>query len=284
MRRALSLLAGLLAGAALTGCQPLPQPFRALGADRPTLAVPVTQPGVLVLPVPGLGGDGGPRLTGAMVAALRARDVAAVTGVRPSRATFVLRSAAQATPTDPIHDDLGVVWRLEAPDRSVVGEHRQLEIVRRDGAWVDAIAAAAAERLAALMRPAGTDPDGPTRPAVVVLVADAPGDGTVALARAVATVLAPRGLPVAEDATLPGLPRVQLAVAAAAVDGRRSRVRLVWTVLGPDGATVGTLTQENVVPTAAITPTWGDTALVVAEAVTEELVLLLERARSAAKP
>jgi hypothetical protein len=108
-------------------------------------------------------------------------------------------------------------------------------------------------------------------------VTGAPGDGGTSLAGAIANFLRQQELTLVEsggkaDFTIDG------EVSIAPAGSGKQHVKIVWRVRNASGAELGTVGQENDVPSGSLNDRWGDVAYVVALAAGEGLVQVLARA------
>jgi hypothetical protein len=259
-RRAPLLLA-LACAWALAACGQLPRPFQPEDKPLPDIAEAEVEAraGVFVAPLPG---EDSERLTGALVAALQAADVAASRHAR-NRASH--RISAR------LGESGSLRWSLVAP-----GGETLLAFNEAPGA--ESIGRVA-QMFALFLNPEPPPPPEQARPALAVPPVDgAPGDGRLALALAMRQALAAEGFPtdhaVVEAAYLVlGSVHVEKVANSAAEE----RVSVDWTVLGPDGARLGTVSQSNQVAAGTLDGTWGAVARVVAQNGAQGVVALLAR-------
>jgi hypothetical protein len=268
--RAVTVLA-LLAWAA-AACQPLPRPFQPEDKSRVDLSGFGGVADKVVVFVAGID-DAPPAFDRAVRGALAKRlgeyGVAASERVA-NRASYMLICAlARDRDGEPV-----LAWRLIDADGLVVGMVDQpvpggrAAWARADAALVEAVVAAAAPRLAAVVEDADAAALAATRAWVERAVAvgrieGAPGDGEAALAAALGAALVRRGIAVAAAATADSL----------VVEGsvRRSRrddrdlIEIRWAVLAPDGSELGAVSQSNLVPAGVLDGAWGPVAEAVAE-------------------
>ncbi len=257
-RRRLAVLACILL---LAACGDLPRPFQPAEKPLPDIAGDDvgSRAGVFVAPIAGLAAGESELLTEALVAALRAEDVAAS---RRAQNRASLRISARPA------EEGGLRWLLTAPS----GE----TLLGFDEAGGTAGAQRAARLFADFLNPA---PPAPARLAIAVPPVDgAPGDGRGALAGAMRQALAARGLATGgglADAAYIVLGSVH--VAAAAKSAGQETVSVDWAVLAPDGARLGTVSQSNNVPAGALDGRWGAVARIVAENGAQGVVAMLAR-------
>jgi hypothetical protein len=283
-------VAGQRAGAAIalliSACQPLPHPFAndVPKPGSPMLALRDTAT-VAIAPL-----KGGPRATAeklapAMAEALQKRDIAAsdrAMGI----ASYQLDGRLQAMPRFGDKVAVVVLWDLRDPSGKSLGVRAE-RTEAAAGAWqqgkddaVARLAAASADQIAAMLRDkapveaaAGS---GETRLAIGS-VTGAPGDGGTALASAITALLKHQDLAIVSnpkgDADL-------LLDAAVTVDkpvAGKQHVKIVWRVRRKNGAEIGTVAQENDVPTGLLDGPWGDVAYTVAVAAQDGIMQLIAR-------
>ena len=271
----------LLLSASLAACGNLPRPFQPVEKSTKTWSSPGTGRwgSILVQPISGLPEAQSTVLAEMIVEALHAREIPA------SR-----RSAGRGTVA--LAGQIGVAsgslhWTLSAPGGKTV--HRFNE-PRRARLWSEvtasdlaAVAARAAERIAAVLEPATSAlaaPDASKLASVVLeAVHGAPGDGGIALAHAMRRALAHLGIAVADvpsTAALVILGRVSVAPSEVAADN--AKVGIAWEVTRPDGTTIGTVRQSNDIAAARLAGAWGSLARGVATAGAPAVAALVRRA------
>ncbi len=276
----------------LAACQPLPQPFRSQPGERPPETLLRDGPGLVVEAPTGLPAPLDVQLAEAVAEALRDREIIAfsiaASQVRINRATYRLRSAGASQQTAGNQLDIGVRWRLEAANGSVIGEFDQIDRADRTSPDLKGIAARTADALGPYLRdPLAVAPEpGQAQKASIaipVLLGQPPGDGATSLPRALESVLKLRSLNATTDPAgfLPGAIRVIGTVTAGPIqaNGLR-RVSIGWAVQRADGSEVGAVALENEVPARLLEPRWGETALIVAEASLNGVADLIDRARA----
>jgi hypothetical protein len=279
----------------VAACQPLPQPFRSQPGERPAAILLRDGPGIIVDAPTGLYAPLDADLAEAVADALRQREFIAfsiaASQVRINRATYRLRGAAASQPTGLDQMDIGVRWRLEAADGSVLGETELIDRTSREKPDLKGFAARTAEALTPFLRDPQAAPGEPGKPhlagvAIPTLLGQPPGDGAVALPRALESVLKLRGITATTDPAmmLPGAIRVVGTVTVGAIQpsGQR-RVSISWLVQQSDGGELGVVKLENDVPARLLEPRWGETALIVAEASLDGVADLIDRARAMKK-
>ncbi len=263
MTRFAALLAIVACAFLLAACGALPRPFQPADKASPEVLLQSlgARAGVFVEPIPGLAEAESERLTGELVRALRAHDVAA--GRRASNRASYRISARQS--------DAGKLrWSLAQPDGAVVlGFEDQGEADR---------AQVVAQRFARILNP--MTPASPSAALVLAVrpVDGAPGDGRHSLTRAMRWALAEHGLNTAdsvENASLIVLGSVY--VRGVPDSSLHQSITVDWTILSPDGARIGTVNQSNVLPKGALDGAWGAVARAVAENGAQGIVAMLER-------
>lgn len=275
----------------LAACQPLPQPFRSQPGERPPATLLRDGPGLVIEALPGIPAPLDAELAEAVASALRDREIIAfsalATQVRINRATYRLRSAGATQPTAGDQIDIGVRWRLEAADGTIIGEVEQVDRTSRSKPDLKTIAAKTAESLLPFLRdPLALEPEpGQIQKAGIViptLLGQPPGDGATSLARAMEAVLKLRGLNATTDPSLflSDAIKVVGTVTAGPILSNGARVVAInWVVQLGDGTEIGAVGLENEVPARLLEPRWGETALVVAEASLNGVADLIDRAR-----
>ncbi|MDP6817865.1 MAG: hypothetical protein QF449_07465 [Alphaproteobacteria bacterium] len=256
----LALVVGVLL---LAACGALPRPFQPADKTPPEVleAALGARAGVFVEPIPGLAEGESERLTEALVAALRAHDVAA--GRRANnRASY--RISARRGEADRLH------WSLAEPGGAIIlgfedqGGAERVQLVAR--------------RFADILNPKNPPSAGTVLLLAVRPVDGAPGDGRHALTRAMRRALKEYGLKAAEsleDATFIVLGSVYMG--GAPESGEQQSITIDWTVMSPNGARIGTVNQSNTVPSGTLDGAWGPVARAVAENGAQGIVAMLER-------
>ena len=272
----------LLSGAS---CQPLPHPF----------AYDVPPPGSPILTLPDMASvsiaplAGGPRATAiklgpAMAKALQARDIAA-SDRTAGLGSYALLGRIQAMP--PKHGKVGLVvlWELRDPSGKRL-DARAAHAVAASGDWeagnddaIARLAAAGADQLAGLMQdqaPVAAAAGGRTR-LLIGAVTGAPGDGGKALEKAITLLLKRQDLAIVTDPHAGADLVLDAAVALDRSGAGQQHVRIVWRMRRKDGDEIGTVAQENDVPTGLLNGAWGDVADAVAAAAQDGIMALVAR-------
>jgi hypothetical protein len=116
------------------------------------------------------------------------------------------------------------------------------------------------------------------RPRVEVRrVTGAPGDGGTSLAGAITNFLRRQDLTLVEPGGKADF-HIDGEVSIAPAGSGKQHVKIMWRVHGASGAEIGTVGQENDVPSGSLSGPWGDVAYIVALAAGEGLVQVLARA------
>jgi hypothetical protein len=266
-------------------CQPLPHPF---ADDVPKPGSPILtlsdMPSVSIAPL-----QGGPRATAAelgpaMAKALQKREIAA-SSRSAGLNSYELSGRIQAMPPAGGKAALVALWLLREPSGKLLGE-RAVRIEADQGDWqtgkrdaVDRLAAAGADQLAGLIEdkaPVEAAIGGRTR-LFVRGVEGAPGDGGEALEKAITLLLGRHDIAIVTDPEA----RADLVLAAevtvAPAKAGKEHVKIVWHVRKKDGGEIGTVAQENDVPTGLLDGAWGDVAYTVALAAQDGIMALVDR-------
>jgi hypothetical protein len=266
-------------------CQPLPHPF---AHDVPPPGSPIlTLPDMASVSIAPL--QGGPRATAlklgsAMAKALQEREIAASTRTA-GLDSYALLGRIQAMPPEHGEAALVVVWELRDPSGKRLGAHAA-RVVAKKGDWeagsddaVARLAAAGADRLAGLMQdnaPAEAAVGARTR-LLFGGVAGAPGDGAKALEQAIALLLKRRDIAIVTDPQAGADLVLAADVALDRPKAGQQHVRIVWHVRRKNGGEIGTVAQENDVPTGLLNGAWGDVAYSVAVAAQDGIMALVAR-------
>ena len=278
LRSALTLALSLVLCVALAACGDLPRPFQPADKSTQTWAAPgdAAWGSILVPPIGGLPADQSGALVDEVVEALQLRDIPA-SAHAGGRGSIVLAGNVSVAAGK-------LRWSLIAPDGETA---LRFEEARLDASSIGigaddlkAIAARAAGRVAALLKPPATQDRGrPLQvPVAVETVRGAPGDGGVALARAMRHSLARVGVTVV-DAPKDGMLTLQGWVAVERDDtiADSATVTITWDVLHPNGERLGTVTQSNRVGAEQLTGTWGMLPRLVARAGAPGIAQLLDQ-------
>jgi hypothetical protein len=278
-------LAALLMGIAVAACQPLNHPFETEQKGVNPLLQLRDGLGVTVLPVTGVPPAYSQRLSAAVAGALRDAEIPAAVAEGNRGSTVVSGTVRAARAAGPAQD-LEIEWDVAAPSGRLLGSLTQREQIRLPSATAGegpapGELAAIAKRGAALIAPLVRD-DMPAeqKPAAILVgsIDGAPGDGAASLKRALEFVLRQSAIPVAgADHDGPTLTLVGAIEMGRPAEGQQ-KVAIRWVMLLPDGREIGDVRQENAVPAGSLDRTWGNTALLVAEAAYDGIVTLYEKA------
>ena len=275
---AMSLTLCFILCVALAACGDLPRPFQPAEKGTQAWSGPgdVAWGSILVPPIEGLPAERSAVLVDQVVEALQARDLPASAHAGGRGSIVLAGQIALVT---------GVLrWSLTTPDGETAlrFEEPGLDALSSGTTAADLapIAARAAGRVAALLKPPSTqDPNRPPRaPVVVEAVRGAPGEGGIALARAMRHSLAHIGIRVVDDSDKGAL-AIQGWVRVAQDDttANDAAVTIAWDVLHPEGARLGTITQGNRVDANQLTGTWGVLPRLIARAGAPGIAQLLDR-------
>jgi hypothetical protein len=271
--------------ALLVGCQPLPHPF---ADDVPRKGSPMLElrdsASVTIAPVAGTPRATAEKLGPAMASALQAKEIAA-SDRTASLGSYELSGRIEEIVSSGGKAVVNAVWELRDPSGERLGERAErLEAPAAD--WeegkddpVAQLAAASAAQLLTLLQddaPPQAEISGRTR-LLIGGVTGAPGDGGNALTSAITEILKKQDLAVVTD------PQAEAdLVLAADVDIARPKagkqhVKIVWHVRRKDGGEIGTVGQENDVPTGLLDGAWGDVAYMVAVSAQDGIMELVSR-------
>ena len=274
----------LFAAFAPAGCGTETGPFAHAPGEAPALveALP-DRGGIIVLGISGPPEPTARALQEAMIEALARHDIPAATSGGNLRSRF-LQGRAKAEPRPGGMVRLALSWELTDTEGRPVGSQPMTREVPRtrweqnDPALIEAIAAAAAAPIAALIQdPVPADAERTRRvPLHVWPVAGLPEIDALALRRAMESALRRRDYTVADalgDRTLV----VAGSVTLGQPEGGSRRIEVVWAVLDGAGRELGRQAQDNMIPAGDGTPNLAETAHDIAEAAAGGVVELLER-------
>ena len=276
--RAISLALGVILCAALAACGDLPRPFQP--ADKSTQAWlgpgDIAWGSISVPPIAGLPDQQSAALVDEVVEALQLRDIPA-SAQAGGRGSIVLAGQISVAAGK-------LRWSLITPDGATALRFDESRLhassMATATADLEAIAARAAGRVAAVLKPPAAEDPGrpPPAPVVIETVRGAPGDGGLALARAMRHSLARSGVAIA-DAPEDGILTIQGWVSVARDDPATdsAAVTIAWDVLHPDGSRLGTVTQSNRVDADRLMGTWGVLPRLIARAGAPGIAQLLDR-------
>ena len=277
-----SLAAAILVVAA---CQPLPHPF---ADDVPRPGSPMLtlrdSASVTIAPIVGMPRATAEKLGPALASALQQREIAA-SDTTASIGSYELVGRIEQMP--PFGDTVAVtaLWELHDPSGKSVGERTtSLEATAHD--WeegnenaVARLANASAEQLTGLLQddpPSEVEAGG--RPRLLIGGVDgAPGDGGQSLPRAIAEILKRQDIVLLTDPQAKADLVLDADVAVAPPKAGKQHVKIVWHVRRKDGGEIGTVGQENDVPTGLLNGPWADVAYMVAASAQDGIMQLVAR-------
>jgi hypothetical protein len=219
-----------------------------------------------------------------MANALQEREIAA-SDKTASIGSYELFGRIQEMPASAGKAALVVVWELRDPAGERLGERTErVEASATD--WqqgsdeaVARVAAASAAQLVALLQddaPTEAEIGGRTR-LQIGGVAGAPGDGGESLARAITELMKKQDLAIVTDPQTKADLVLDATVAIAQPKAGKQNVKIVWHVRRKDGTEIGTVGQENDVPTGLLDGAWGDVAYMVAVSAQDGIMELVAR-------
>ena len=144
---------------------------------------------------------------------------------------------------------------------------------------VGRLATASAAQLAALLQddaPTEAEIGGRTR-LLIRGVGGAPGDGGESLAKAITEILKKQDLAIITDPQAKADLVLDADVTVAKPKAGKQNVKIVWHVRRKDGGEIGTVGQENEVPTGLLDGAWGDVAYMVAVSAQDGIMELVAR-------
>jgi hypothetical protein len=277
----------MAAAAALlvAGCQPLPHPF---ADDVPVRGSPILtlrdSASVTIAPIEGMPRATAEKLGPAMASALQQREIAA-SDKTASIGSYELVGRIQEMPPSGGKAVLVALWELREPSGQRLGERAE-RLEASAGDWqqgnddaVGRLAAASAAQLAALLQddaPTEAEIGGRTR-LLIRGVGGAPGDGGESLAKAITEILKKQDLAIITDPQAKADLVLDADVAVAKPKAGKQNVKIVWHVRRKDGGEIGTVGQENEVPTGLLDGAWGDVAYMVAVSAQDGIMELVAR-------
>jgi hypothetical protein len=269
----------------VAACQPLPHPF---ADDVPRRGSPILDlrdsASVAIAPIEGMPRATAEKLGPALANALQEREIAA-SDKTTSIGSYELLGKIQEMPASAGKAALVAVWELRDPSGERLGERAErAEAAATD--WqqgsddaVARLAAASAAQLVALLQddaPTEAEIGGRTR-LQISSVAGAPGDGGEALARAVTELLKKQDLVIVTDPQAKADLVLDATVTVAQPRAGKQNVKIVWHVRRKEGTEIGTVGQENDVPTGLLDGAWGDVAYMVAVSAQDGIMELVTR-------
>ena len=277
----------MAAAAALlvAGCQPLPHPF---ADDVPVRGSPILtlrdSASVTIAPIEGMPRATAEKLGPAMASALQQREIAA-SDKTASIGSYELVGRIQEMPPSGGKAVLVALWELREPSGQRLGE-RVERLEASAGDWqqgnddaVGRLATASAAQLAALLQddaPTEAEIGGRTR-LLIRGVGGAPGDGGESLAKAITEILKKQDLAIITDPQAKADLVLDADVTVAKPKAGKQNVKIVWHVRRKDGGEIGTVDQENEVPTGLLDGAWGDVAYMVAVSAQDGIMELVAR-------
>ena len=282
---------GLWALGLLAACQPLPHPF---AADAPKPGSPILaikdSTSIWIAPVAGMPRATANRLAAAISEALQDRQIAASERTAALNSE-VLLGRIQEMPDEDGQAAVVALWQLENAKGRFLGE-RAVRMAGTAADWeegkdgaVTRLATESADQLVSLIE-GGPPPEAARIRQIRLLlgpITGAPGDGGKALVRAIALVLKRPDLAIVTKES----DKPDLVLAATVTLGKPQRgkqhVAIVWRLSQADGGEIGTVGQQNDVPTGLLDGPWGSIAWSIAEAAEEGIMQLVAHAAPAAK-
>ena len=277
----------MAAAAALlvAGCQPLPHPF---ADDVPVRGSPILtlrdSASVTIAPIEGMPRATAEKLGPAMASALQQREIAA-SDKTASIGSYELVGRIQEMPLSGGKAVLVALWELREPSGQRLGERAE-RLEASAGDWqqgnddaVGRLATASAAQLAALLQddaPTEAEIGGRTR-LLIRGVGGAPGDGGESLAKAITEILKKQDLAIITDPQAKADLVLEADVTVAKPKAGKQNVKIVWHVRRKDGGEIGTVDQENEVPTGLLDGAWGDVAYMVAVSAQDGIMELIAR-------
>jgi hypothetical protein len=272
---------------ALAACQPLPHPF---AEDVPPPGSPMLtlkdNASLTIAPIDGTPRATAEKLGAALASALQKREIAA-SDMTASIGSYQVVGTIEEMP--PSGDKVAVTadWELRDPSGKSVGERTaRLEATAQE--WdegkdevVARLADASAEELAPLMQddqPSEVEAEAGGRPRLLIgAVEGAPGDGGQSLPRAITEILKRQDVVLLTDPQAKADLVLDGEVAVAPPKAGKQHVKIVWRVRRKDGDEIGTVGQENDVPTGLLDGPWSDVAYMVAASAQDGIMQLVAR-------
>jgi hypothetical protein len=254
-------------------CQPLPHPF---AEDVPRRGAPILllrdSTSVTIAPIEGKPRATAEKLGPAMASALQEREIAA-SNKTASIGSYELIGRIQGMAPANGKAALVALWELRDASGQRLGERAE-RVEASVGDWeagdddaVARLAGASAAQLAAIIQDdAPTEAETGGRPRLFIgTVTGAPGDGDKSLSRAITELLKKQDLTIVTDPQAEADLVLDAEIAVAKPKAGKQNVKIVWHVRHKKGADeIGTVGQENDVPTGLLDGAWGDVAYMVA--------------------
>jgi hypothetical protein len=266
--RAAAAMAVLSFGA----CQPLPHPF---AEDVPRRGAPILMlrdsASVTIAPIEGKPRATAEKLGPAMASALQEREIAA-SNKTASIGSYELIGRIQGMAPANGKAALVALWELRDAAGQRLGERAE-RIEASAGDWeagnddaVARLAGASAAHVAAIIQedaPTEAEMGGRAR-LLIGAVAGAPGDGGESLSRAITELLKKQDLAIVTDPQAEADLVLDAEITVAKPKAGKQNVKIIWHVRHKKGGEIGTVGQENDVPTGLLDAAWGDVAYMVA--------------------
>ena len=241
---------------------------------------------VTIAPIYGTPRATAEKLGPAIASALQQREIAA-SDKTASIGSYELVGKIAEMPSSGDKAALVAIWDLRDPSGQSLGEQTErLEATPRD--WeegsedaVTHLAAASAEHLAALLQddsPAVAEREAGGRTRLLISsVAGAPGDGEESLNKAIIEILKRQDVAIVTNPQAEADLVLSADVVVAQPKSGKQNVKIVWRVRRRDGSEIGTVGQENDVPSGLLDGAWGDVAYMVAVSAQDGIMQLVAR-------
>lgn len=270
----------------LAACGEIPRPF---AQDRPALTDAILtvndSAGIYVEPVQGTAPGQEPAVAEAMAESLRSLEILA-NAQHAGKRNYHLLGDARDTEIQGETARVSIAWTLKSPDGIVIGQDR-ISLVLPLAAWQQPDAkglarsfTTTATKLAGLLQddPASLRAVAPT--AIVLRMAEgAPSDGDKLLPRTLQFLMKQKNYPVTLEAGKTPAPAVQpVVMMSPAQTPGFQHIAIHWRVFNADGGLLGSVDQENDIPTGSLDRSWGELAGIVAQAAVGDILKLLDQA------
>jgi hypothetical protein len=282
-----TLRAGVAAAVlSFVACQPLPHPF---ADDVPRRGAPILtlrdSASVTIAPIEGKPRATAEKLGPAMASALQEREVAA-SNKTASIGSYELIGRIQGMAPTNGKAALVALWELRNASGQRLGERAE-RVEASAGDWeagddgaVARLAGASAAQLAAIIQDdAPTEAEMGGRPRLLIgTVAGAPGDGGESLPRAITELLKKQDLVIVTDPQAEADLVLDAEIAVTKLKAAKQNVKIVWHLRHKKlGGEIGTVGQENDVPSGLLDAAWGDVAYMVAVSAQAGIMELVAR-------
>ena len=263
-------------------CQPIPRPFQ---DDHPAVQMfPPNALGVSVQPPGGISSKSSFALAKAMADALVRNGLPA--SVASKGRGYVLKSAVKAE-TEGSFTHLIIEWILFSPNGEIVKSQTDAADVS-SAPWSEGdvrLTTALVTRAAPIFaRSIQGEPaiEHQIEPVTVAVrsVTGALGNGQAALTRAITAVLRQSGWRIEETPSNKANYELTGVVQIDPPKEGQQTVRIIWTLKAAGGSEIGTVKQENVVPTGRLDNNWAEIAYDVATAAASGIITLAKGAPS----